>query len=147
MDAAEDDDIAGYSWSLEYLASPAELAAIARSEYPEALEGGKVVPSRLDLNALASDRFEPSKPRPAIMTRENSVSFSNADNGLYAFSVSAIDSVGNVGEPEIRYIVLNKYIPYTTITRVDSTVDEFGEMTPFDSRRASLKKEPYRRPH
>lgn len=126
---AEDDDIAGYSWSLEYLASPAELATIARNDYPEALEAGKVVPSRLDLNTLASGRFEPSKPRPAIMTRENSVSFSNADNGLYAFSVSAIDSVGNVGEPEIRYIVLNKYIPYTTITRVDSTVDEFGEMT------------------
>lgn len=126
---AEKDDIAGYSWSLDYIASPAELADLARENEPDAVKNGRVIPARLDLPALLRERLTLSRPRPEIMTTEPTVSFSNRDNGLYAFSVSAIDSVGNVGEPVVSYIALNKYIPYTTITRVDSIVDEFGEMS------------------
>ena len=126
---AEDDDIAGYTWSLDYVASAAELNALARDVQSDSVEDGKAIPARLDLASLFRDRFTLTRPRPEVLTTEPQVSFSNRDNGLYAVSVSAIDSVGNVGEPVVTYIALNKYIPYTTITRVDSLVDELGQMS------------------
>ena len=36
--------------------------------------------------------------------------FINYENGLYALSVSAVDSFGNVGIPAVKYFALNKYI-------------------------------------
>ncbi len=126
---SEEDDIAGYSWSLDYIASPAELADLVRENDPGAMAGDRVIPARLNLPALLKERLTLARPRSEIMTVEPVASFENRDNGLYAFSVSAIDSVGNVGEPVVSIIALNKYIPYTTITRVDSIVDEFGEMS------------------
>lgn len=118
------DDIAGYSWRFDYLAPLDYLPALARLS--GAGSPGKVIPASFDLNGAAAVQLPPALPQAAIMTRDTSISFSNRDNGIYALSVAAVDSVGNIGKPAVRYFVLNKYIPYTAITFIDSKVDDSG---------------------
>jgi hypothetical protein len=56
-------------------------------------------------------------------------SFSNIDNGKWAFSLASIDEVGNQSEPTTYYFSLNKYRSVTIISRVTSSTDEFGTVT------------------
>lgn len=60
-------------------------------------------------------------PQPnAAISREN------YDNGLWALAVTAVDSVGNIGEPSVLYVRMNKYIPVTEITTIVAPVDPLG---------------------
>ena len=81
-------DVAGYSYSLRRI-GPANQEA-------EAVEIAAAVP-------------------PIIVTETPEISRSNIDNGLYALSVAAIDTVGNVSETETILLRLNKYIPVTEV--------------------------------
>ncbi|MBT3275601.1 MAG: hypothetical protein HN368_20770, partial [Spirochaetales bacterium] len=69
-----DSDIAGYSYRLQLLYTFAQIASYT----PVALKD----------------------PAIGINLLQPGVGINNADNGLWALSVSAIDNVGNVGEPE-----------------------------------------------
>ena len=99
----DDDDIAGYSYTLQYL---------ARWDYSGDTEN---FPYRL--------------PSVRPSTEDMRYSFYNMDNGMWALSVRAIDLVGNAGEPEHFIFRLNKYIPVTYITTIDSDRDELGNVT------------------
>lgn len=112
----EGDDVAGYSWRFDYLA-PLDYLAVLKG-----LAGG----SAAALSSVEAERLPVSAPVSSILTTGNSVSFTNRDNGIYALSVAAIDSVGNVGKPAVRYYVLRNYIPYTYIAYADSKTDETG---------------------
>jgi serine phosphatase RsbU (regulator of sigma subunit) len=105
-------DIAGYTWNMEYLGSSALVEE----------QGDR-------LNEEAARLFSPAVPPPAIMGAGNSASFDNQDNGLWCFSVAAIDEVGNVGLPARMFFKMNKYVPHTFITFVDSRQDEQGYLT------------------
>lgn len=72
--------------------------------------------------------YSPDRPPARLMTSGTEASFSNKDNGLYAFSVSSIDMVGNISEPTVYWIMLNKYIPYTIVTSVDYKTDPSGNI-------------------
>ena len=113
---SEDDSIAGYAWNLEFVAPLSKVRAFADSS-------GRVDP------AEAAGGFEPTPPAPVIRSKEPVATFENQDNGLYALSVAAVDKVGNVGEPTVRYIALDKYKPVTRIDSVDLTKDETGGLT------------------
>ncbi|MBI9108228.1 MAG: SpoIIE family protein phosphatase [Spirochaetales bacterium] len=99
----EDGDLSGYSYRMQYM---------ARWTY-----GG-------DQQAL-----RPQLPSNSVQTTSEKYSFRNLDNGLWAFSVRTIDLVGNVGEAETYYFRINKYIPVTFITAVDSNRDDLGNVT------------------
>ena len=121
---AKADDIAGYTWSFEYLASTDYLSVLAKLSGRDPVTDAK--PALFDLAKTVSARFPLALPSSNMRTSANSVSFTNRDNGIYALSVAAVDSVGNIGKPAVRYFVLNKYVPYTYITYIDSKVDESG---------------------
>jgi serine phosphatase RsbU (regulator of sigma subunit) len=108
-------DVAGYAWTLEYLAPLGEYAS---------LDGDSFL-------ALAEERFGggpgPSAP-PRIMGRDNAVSFSNEDDGVWRFSVFAVDEVGNIGPASSSLFRTNKYVPRTFITLVDAAQDEQGTL-------------------
>ncbi len=123
---AVDEDIAGYSWSLEYLAPNEYLAVLASGGPGSPVSARAVPPSSFDFETAAANRFRPPVPASRVMTKDAVTSFQNLDNGIYALSVAAIDSVGNVGQPAIRYFACDKYVPHTYITYVDSAVDEAG---------------------
>jgi hypothetical protein len=75
-------------------------------------------------NNVPDDRLPSNNLGP-----DTSRSFSNLENGKYAFSLSAFDEVGNQSEPTTYYFSLNKYQPVTILTRVTSTTDDFGAVT------------------
>ncbi|HKL84855.1 MAG TPA: SpoIIE family protein phosphatase, partial [Treponemataceae bacterium] len=131
-DRAEEDDIAGYTWSFEYIASLDYLSVLHRQS-DQAFENkgssSRITPASFDFEKIAAEKFQIARPASSLRTTNKTVSFSNKDNGIYALSVSAIDSVGNIGLPAVKYVVLNKYIPYTYITYIDSKTDETGVIT------------------
>jgi serine phosphatase RsbU (regulator of sigma subunit) len=92
-------DIAGYTWELEYLGS-----AVLSGE----------------------ELFPPPVLPPRIMGEDRSASFDNQDDGLWRFTVSAVDEVGNIGLPSSLFFKTGKYIPHTYITYVDAFQDEQG---------------------
>jgi len=114
--APPDDDVAGYTWSLEYLASPDQISLAAGGTNAFALGRPETI----------SAAFAPRRPPSELRTRETRTGFTNRDNGLYAFSVSAIDRVGNIGEPAVYFIALNKFIPFTLVHTVESQLDDAG---------------------
>ncbi|OJF77086.1 MAG: hypothetical protein BKP49_02805 [Treponema sp. CETP13] len=107
----DDDGIGGYSYSLEYLAPLSSKTNNPEEWNAEVLSNLKgTVPSR-------------------IITKNNEQKWYNKDNGIYLFSVAAVDTVGNIGESVSIPVYLNKYIPYTVIWSIDPVTDEFGDVS------------------
>ena len=99
----EDDDVAGYSYTLQYL-------------------GWWTYDGDTDGFNYRTPSVSPSLDKPEY-------SFYNMDNGMWGISVRAIDLVGNAGEPRNFIFRLNKYIPVTYITAIDSDKDDLGNIT------------------
>lgn len=114
-------DISGYSYSLEYLGS-LDFAEKILDDY---LSDETSYQAAFNQAVKEGRIKEPVLPSRIISTLDN-YSVWNIDNGLYAFSVAAIDSAGNIGPAETKYLLFNKYIPYTTITAVDGGQDKTG---------------------
>jgi HAMP domain-containing protein len=70
--------------------------------------------------------LEPATPPSSIVTETPQFSRQNEDNGLWALSVAPIDSVGNRGAASRIFLRLNKYVPVTFITFVDTEQDRLG---------------------
>ncbi len=103
----EDDPAAYYRWRMDYLASS-----------PESLDL-----ERLEAVSLADAR------RAFFMSggtesAETTASWFNIDNGVWAFTVAAIDEAGNEGLPNSQILFTNRYVPVTFITDVTSRRDE-----------------------
>ncbi|MDR2103260.1 MAG: HAMP domain-containing protein, partial [Treponema sp.] len=102
-------DTAGYTWLLQYLGPPEILSSLNAKDFP----------------AAAGRRFRDLLlPLPRIMGTEQAVFYTNQDNGIWCFTVSAVDDVGNAGSPSRIFFRTNKYIPYTDISYVDVRRDE-----------------------
>ena len=99
----EDEDLAGYSYRIQYL-----------DTYRKTLEYTAV--------ALR-------QPATGINLRAPEFSIRNRDNGLWALSVTSIDTVGNAGVPAFLFFRLDKYIPVTYITTVGTTEDALGRIS------------------
>lgn len=53
--------------------------------------------------------------------------FNNQSNGVYRFSVTAVDEVGNIGTAASILIILNKYRPQTFISSASQKLNDLGE--------------------
>jgi serine phosphatase RsbU (regulator of sigma subunit) len=106
-------DVAGYTWTLDYMDPLDEYAVMDDETFAAAVE------ERL------GPRPAPS-PTPRIMGTDSTASFSNEDNGVWRFSVFAVDEVGNIGPPSSVFFRMNKYIPHTFITLADAAQDVQG---------------------
>jgi len=96
------EELSGYTYKLKFLDT----------------ETGKI--------PVKADRQEPLPP--AVQSIDTAASYQNRDNGLWSFTVSAIDLAGNVGKPSTFFFKLNKYIPVTYITYVDAKKDILGNV-------------------
>jgi len=79
----------------------------------------------LGANENAAITAAPSR----IMGTNTSVNYSNQDDGIWAFSVSAVDQAGNIGQPSNIIFRTNKFVPYTSVSFVDAQQDEQGILT------------------
>jgi serine phosphatase RsbU (regulator of sigma subunit) len=104
-------DVAGYTWDLQYLGAAEPFDGLGGGEFAAAAE-----------TQFAS----PPPPAPRLMGSGASVSYINQDDGVWRFTISAIDSVGNIGPPSTLFFRTDKYIPHTYVTYVDSSQDEQG---------------------
>ncbi len=95
--------VAGYSYRIQYQSDSAYKASTS------------------DLTVLT--------PPGRLLKRGTSYRYNNMDNGLWSFTVSAFDAVGNMGEPETVFLRMNKYIPVTYITRLSAVQDDLGTIT------------------
>jgi hypothetical protein len=143
-------DLAGYAWELEYVApleyigsleagtlarilglpgasAPAGLPVSVQVPFLSALSGGEAAAAAFEAKALSF--FGLREPPRRLVGDQASASFVNRDDGIWRFSVSAVDTVGNVGEPTVRYFKTNKYVPYTYVTVVDAKRDDMGVFT------------------
>jgi len=113
--------------SADFAADDREADAESRLSAPEGLTepGYAWLPVTAYEQALWSARPLPL-PAPLIRSAAPSAAFSNIDDGYYVFTVVAIDTVGNVGEP-LRYILrADKFRPFTRVSDVNVARDDFG---------------------
>ncbi|GHV93035.1 hypothetical protein AGMMS50268_35380 [Spirochaetia bacterium] len=104
-------DIAGYTWDLQYLGD-GNLLSDLKGE---------------DFNRAAAERFSQNAAlSPGIMGPVTGASYTNQDDGVWRFTVSPIDEVGNIGPQSSIFFKTDKYIPHTFITYVDANQDEQG---------------------
>ncbi len=110
----DNDVIGGYTYTLQYVdyVSPTETFTRFTGS------GRTTVPSEYQ------DAIE--RPPARLLTTQTQASFTNIDNGMYAFSVAAIDEVGNIGDFTTMILYFNKYIPYTIVNAVNSQTDDAG---------------------
>ncbi len=104
-----EDSISGYRVALEYL-GPAEGIAAEGSVAEESADGEEQ--TELYRQGISEGIF----PNSSSVQTANVFSLKNADNGLWALVVRAIDEAGNVGAGSVEFLRLNKYIP---VTRLD----------------------------
>jgi hypothetical protein len=127
--APEADDLAGYTWDLSY-AGPLETG---NSPSSTILAAGKAPASQAPaLPGLSS--YESSLvralglrlPPPGVLGTGESYSADNVEDGYYVFSVSAIDTTGNISGVASMLLKADKYKPYTVVTLADPKRDDLG---------------------
>jgi hypothetical protein len=124
----QEDSLAGYTWSLEYIA-PIPRAIRQSPGHPLGVTDAEAFADVVrTFDDLISRRTPIAPPPSRIVGRGTSASFENRVNGIYAFSVAAIDEVGNIGETAVTAFALNKYIPSTVITAVSVQPDKTGAL-------------------
>ncbi len=125
-DESPDEVIGGYSYKLEG-AYPIPRAMCWSKKHPLRITDAELK-SRLDelKRKNPEGSLKKSAPPSRITTHYPRAGFANERNGAYVFSVRAIDSVGNVGEPSHIVLYLNKYEPYTVLNSVKKSSDIFG---------------------
>ncbi|MDR1107794.1 MAG: SpoIIE family protein phosphatase [Spirochaetaceae bacterium] len=107
-------DIAGYTWRLEYLGPLNGFESLSQEDFLSAAE----------------KQFPPVLPLPQrILGTERRVSFANQDNGIWSFTLAAVDEAGNIGEPSRIFLRTDKYVPATRISYVDSRYDDQGALS------------------
>lgn len=104
----EEEHLGGYSVRLDYLGPEESVAIPVGLAAPEAEE-------------------LPRSPVPQrVTTTIPLVSRTNAADGVWLLTVSAVDSVGNVGPPRSIPLRLNKFIPFTRVAGTTVERDLLG---------------------
>lgn len=125
----EDDDIAGYSWNLEYIESlPSQLIS---TEYnPLNLNSAKNKNAVEALLKRCELKIRKNNQAPKrIRGKNTSYQYKDKRNGVYVFSVSAIDTVGNASKSAYSVVILNKYKAVTSIISIDTKKDVFNDIS------------------
>lgn len=127
-DSPGDEDIAGYIWTVKKI-DDVPVLLVDNKFHPSkaaAEQKKQMVSSLLDKNeTLIEEKINLSGK---INSTKNSADISNLRNGLYVFAVTAVDTSGNISQDSDQvYFVLNKYNPFTAITELKTSTDEFGD--------------------
>lgn len=109
----------GYNYELEYLGKiPSSLA---QNKTHSIYMSRRQVQNELDkLTAKYSKKLKKNYRLKSSIIATNSFTkkYVNQENGVYRFSVAAIDEVGNVSETTTILLFINKYKPETVINKV-----------------------------
>ncbi|AEJ19202.1 SpoIIE family protein phosphatase [Gracilinema caldarium] len=105
-------DVGGYTWNLEYLGPGDLFGQLSLADFETKLKA-----------------TYPSVSSPVrFMGKDTQASFTNLDNGIWRFTLSVVDTVGNISQPAVYYFRTNKYIPFTIVRYLDVKQDEQGKL-------------------
>ncbi len=123
-----DNDVSGFSWALNGIC-PIEKNLNDTPRHPIRMSSSLINKSVNSLLARNKNRIAKSGKTPLRnMGKVTSAFYDNLINGLYVFSVCAVDDAGNISQPACVTLLLNKYRAETLIAAVSSVVDDFGTM-------------------
>lgn len=128
---AGDDDTASYLYRLDFLgdiphnlyASPGHSIKASRQTALRTIEALK----NQYAGQLAKKRRMTRQAGAEATSLLHTKRFSNLENGVYVFSLAALDDVGNMSQPASSLIILNKYKPSTIIESIEQKGADFGE--------------------
>lgn len=126
--ASVSDDTMGYTYALSRIGDiPNKLASTKR--HPLKLSEEEVINEinkiENDYNGYLSKDVKLSSS--IITSNTSSVLFNSRANGVYLFSVAAIDEVGNVSKSYSTLLILNKFNPETFISSIKYENSNTGE--------------------
>jgi serine phosphatase RsbU (regulator of sigma subunit) len=110
-------DVTGYTWSLQYQGALDPYIEMNAEDFRNAMAAESAAETVAAANASLT---------PRVLGSGTSASYTNRDDGVWKFSVAAIDEAGNIGAPSNFIFRTNKYIPYTYVTYANSEQDEQG---------------------
>ena len=122
-----DSDTTGYNYELVYLGA-----------LPKALVENKTHKITYSQSRVEQEIKTLQERYEGALTKENTLkgsaktsgnksrTYNNQANGVYRFTVNAIDEVGNIGLTKSILVILNKYRPSTFISSARQTISESG---------------------
>ena len=122
-----DSDTSGYNYELVYLGS-----------IPKGLAENKTHKITYSQSRVEQEIAALKERYAWALTKENALkgtiltsgtksrTFNNQSNGIYRFTINAIDEVGNVGVSKSILVILNKFKPSTYITSAKQNLSEVG---------------------
>ncbi len=126
--SSEDFDISGYTYEIKRINSvDSKFFSVQNSNSisKTALEKYAELLLQKNKQSLEKGANLPSYIRKTIPQ----VSFKNLKNGIYVFSVAAIDEAGLIGQKTSIPILLNKYVPKTQIFSINAKESVFGNLS------------------
>lgn len=126
---SESEDTAGYVYRFDYAGGIPKSIAVSKN-HPMKLSDAKVLEIKNQLyQKYEKELLKKRKFQDKIQTQElKSKNYYNLRNGVYVFSVAAIDECGNLGESSSALVILNKYQPSTYISSVETQKNEASEI-------------------
>ncbi len=125
---SQDDDVAGYSWTFTKVQ---ELDSKFKDSPQHPLKASKEDVEKYVSSIEAQKNsiiVKASKPPQSVLTVQDSKQFINMKNGVYVFSVCAVDEVGNVGPAESEVVLINKYRPFTLVSGLQTKKNDYGAL-------------------
>lgn len=126
---SESEDTTGYVYRFDYAGGIPKSIAVSKN-HPMKLSDAKVLEIKNQLyQKYEKELLKKRKFQDKIQTKElKSKNYYNLRNGVYVFSVAAIDECGNLGESSSALVILNKYQPSTYISSVETQKNEASEI-------------------
>lgn len=124
----DDNDVKGYSYNFTKVASlEKEFFYTKQKKY---LVSNYALSKKIEEIKKNQEKYfkKASKLPKKIVSFSSSKSYKNLQNGIYVFSVCAIDNAGNVGDAESKLFVLNKYQVNTYISHLKQKKDILGNV-------------------
>ena len=123
------EDAASYAYRLDYLGEIPKSIAVSKN-HPMKLSPSQVASIKKNLenkyakSAAKGRSFNQSQKTTGLRSKK----YFGMDNGAYAFTVWAIDAVGNVSQQASTIVILNKFQPETYISALNQNKSETGEL-------------------
>ena len=126
---SESDDTAGYVYRFDYAGGIPKSIAVSKN-HPMKLSESIVLEIKEELHQkYQKELLKKRKFQEKIQTQGlKSKKYYNLKNGVYVFSVAAIDECGNLGENSSELVILNKYQPSTYISSIETQKNEASEI-------------------
>ena len=120
------EEVAGFSWTFSQISKLDDKFSVSRTKKLSMSEED----CKKSLEEILEKNLEKSlgakSPGSKILGKNTRASYKNRANGLYLFSVSAVDTAGNVSEPASAFVFLNKFKAAVKIDDVQAKIDELG---------------------